>query len=251
MQKSFEIKIGQDAARLETADELVAILDVLQGQHDREVLLQLEGDLHLLIRNSKELFKVISVLHFEDQIYLFEVLGTHLAGIIGKGSGLRDLLAFISEDRAEKALIETLGSTGIQKLITNAVELAEVLEWVYGSMDLTIINYLTIPSIKKIVKGGREMSLILNALDPVSQRKLIDELGLAFMLRLIHQTEDFAYLMRALPFETSKHLVDSMNGDKIRDVIRSKEDLSYISRYLDRQEQEYLKLKLEGLNYAV
>lgn len=95
------------------------------------------------------------------------------------------------------------------------------------------------------------MSLILNALDPVSQRKLIDELGLAFMLRLIHQTEDFAYLMRALPFETSKHLVDSMNGDKIRDVIRSKEDLSYISRYLDRQEQEYLKLKLEGLNYAV
>lgn len=251
MQKSFEIKIGQDAARLETADELVAILDVLQGQHDREVLLQLEGDLHLLIRNTKELFKVISVLHFEDQIYLFEVLGTHLAGIIGKGSGLRDLLAFISEDRAEKALIETLGSTGIQKLITNAVELAEVLEWVYGSMDETIINYLTIPSIKKIVKGGREMSLILNALDPVSQRKLIDELGLAFMLRLIHQTEDFAYLMRALPFETSKHLVDSMNGDKIRDVIRSKEDLSYISRYLDRLEQEYLNLKLEGLNYAV
>lgn len=251
MQKSFEIKIGQDAARIETADELVAVLDVLQGQHDREVLKQLAGELHLLIRNAKELFKIVTVLHFEDQIYLFDTLGTNLASIIGKGSGLRDLLAYISEDEAERVLIETLGSEGIQKLITNAVELAEVLEWVYGSMDMTIINYLTITTIKKIVKGGREMSLVLNALDPVSQRKLIGDLGADFMIRLVHQTEDFVYLMRALPFETSKHLVDSMSSEKIRDIIRSAADLVYINRYLDYQEQEYLKHKLEELNYAV
>ena len=251
MQHSFEIKIGHDSALVESADELVAILDVLQGQHDREVLQQLEKDLHLLIRNSKELYKVVSILHFEDQIYLFRILEGQLAEIIGKGSGLRDLLAFISEDEAENALIETLGSAGIQKLITNAVELAEILEWVYGSMDQTILNYLTVASIQKIVKGGREMSLILNALDAASQRKLIDGLGEVFIRKLIHQTEDFAYLMRALPFETSRQLVDSLDGDKIRDLIRSAEDLIYLNRYLDASEQEYLKHKLEELNYAV
>lgn len=95
------------------------------------------------------------------------------------------------------------------------------------------------------------MSLVLNALDPVSQRKLIGDLGADFMIRLVHQTEDFVYLMRALPFETSKHLVDSMSSEKIRDIIRSAADLVYINRYLDYQEQEYLKHKLEELNYAV
>jgi len=251
MRNSYEIKIGHDSARMETADELVAILDVLQGQHDREVLQQLEADLHLIIRNSKELFKVVSVLHYENPIYLFRGLGMHLAEVMRKGSGLRDLLAFVSEDEAEKVLIETLGSEGIQKLITNAVELAEVLEWVYGSMDLTILNYLTISTIQRIVKGGREMSLILNALDPASQRTLIGELGTLFVEKLIHQTEDFAYLMRALPFDTSKDLVDSMSGEKIRELIRSAEDLRYLNRYLDLNEQEYLKLKMEELDYAV
>jgi hypothetical protein len=251
MPNSLEIRMGHEATLVETADELVAILDVLQGQHDREVLKQLEKDLHLLIRNSKELYKVVSILHFEDQIYLFRILGDNLAKIIGKGSGLRDLLAYISEDETEKVLIETLGPAGIQKLITSAVELAEVLEWVYGSMDLTIVSYLTIDSIQRIVKSGREMSLILNALDPVSQRNLIAQLGTDFIDKLIHQTEDFAYLMRALPFETSRHLVDSMTGDKIKDLIRSTEDLAYLNRYLDESEQEYLKLKLEEMNYAL
>ena len=251
MKNTFEIHIDNESATIETTDELVAILDVLQGQHDREVLQQLAPDLHRIITNSKSLYKIVSVIQADDQIFLFKLLSNHLIDIIGKGSSLRDLLAFISEEAVEFSLIESLKPHGVQKLIKSAVELAEVLEWVYGSLDKTIIQYLGINNIKKIVKSGRELSLILHAVNNELQEFLLDELGLVYMDVIIHETHDFAYLLRVLPFETSKKLIDNMSIDKIKDIIRTESDLDYINKYLDKKEHEYLKQKLEGLNYAL
>lgn len=250
METHFKIKIGNECTTIETADELVAVLDVLQGQYDKEVLQQLAPNLHLIIRNSKELLKIVGLLPNEDQIFLFRILGDHLIEIIGSGSSLRDLLAHLLADEVKIRLIQSLKPEGIQKLIRNAKELAEVLEWVYGSQDRTVVNYLSIETIQKLIKGGSDLGLVLRAVEPDFQEYLLKELGHHYLVGVIHQTEDFASLLKVLPFETSKLVIDSLNDAKIKDLIRSADDLAYINRYLDQFKEDYLKHKLEGISYA-
>ena len=250
MGNCFEIRIGDESACIETADELVAVLDVLQGHHDKEVLQQLSPDLHSIIRNSRELLKIVAVLPNEDQIFLFKILGDHLSGIIGNGAGLRDLLAYISASEVEEALIEMLKPEGIQKLIIHVVELAEVLEWVYGCRDRMIIDYLGADSFQNMVENGRDLSLVMRSLEPDFQKQLLNELGIDYLNRIIRQKDDFSSLLKALPFETSKKLMDSMSHEKLKGLVRSSADLAYISKFLDQKETDYLKLKLEGIEHA-
>ncbi len=242
----YSITIEGETVQISTAADLVVALDVLQGQHDREVLKQLKPHITKIIVNSQGLHSTLRVLIPDDQIYLIEALGTHLVSVVEKIAPLRDILATLEEMKVEVKIMETLGSEGLRYLINSAEGLSEILEWVYEKCDKLVLDLLGTEFLKNLFQSGYELSLVLYSLDYTRQEALIDILSWENVMLLIRNRRDLAHLFRALPVKLSKRLLTYFTKDQLWNIIRDEHGWCYLCNYLEAEEIAYLS-KLLGV----
>jgi len=241
----YSITIEGETALISTAAELVVALDVLQGQHDRLVLQQLQPHLAEIVGDPQGLYTTLKVLAPDDQLYLIDALGPRLVGVVQRAGALRDILATLADARVEEQMVKTLGSDGLEALIGSVEDLAGVLEWVYGSCDQLVLQLLGTQFLKDIVQSGYELSLVLHSLDHARQMELIEMLGWPRVQSLVHNLRDLAHLLRALPGELSTHLLTRFTRDPLWGLIRDDHGLRYLRRYLEADEAACLDTLLE------
>ncbi|MBN1318782.1 MAG: hypothetical protein JXA42_25100 [Anaerolineales bacterium] len=242
---SYSIKINGDTTSIGNAAELSVALDVLQGQHDRIVLQQLEPFLTEIIQDAPGLYAIFKVVNHDDQLYLIDALGSDLEIILKRANKLRDILAMLADERVEQHLIQTLGSNGLRALVNSAQDLVDVLEWVYGRSDHLVLSLLGDDYLKKLFQSGYELALVLHTLDQTRQTELFNLLGWQKILSLIHDIDDLAYLSRALPCQLSTELMERLTKNRIWELVRDEKGLDYLSRYLDRDEVAFVRDLLE------
>jgi hypothetical protein len=236
----YPITIEGETAPIGTAGELVVALDVLQGQHDRAVLEQLAPHLSEIIADAFGLYQTLKELSVEDQLYLFDTLGSRLVDVVGRAGALRDLLATMAQEEVEERMLTTLGTEGLHALIGTAEELAGVLEWVYGDCDQLVLELMGAPFLKRLFPSGYELSLVLHALDHDRQRALIEMLGWEQVEALVHDRRDLAHLLRALPSELSNRLLTGLDRAQLWDLVRDERGRQYLYQYLEAEEAAYL-----------
>jgi hypothetical protein len=243
--KRYPIDIEGESALIGTAGELVAALDVLQGNHDRAVLEQLHSHLADVLGGPRGLYATLRVLTAEDQLYLVESLGPQLVDVVQTASALRDILATLAESGVEEKLVEVLGGDGLRALVGSAEELAGVLEWVYGASDWLVLELMGEPFLRRLLQNGHEFSVVLRSLDPARQQQLIEWLGWEDVVSLVHDRRDLAHLLRALPAELSNRLLNHFTQDQLWDIVRDKRGFQYLYSYLEAEEAAYLGELLE------
>ena len=241
----YPIEIEGETALIGTAGELVAALDVLQGQHDRVVLEQLSPHLADILGGPKGLYATLKVLASEDQLFLVEAIGSQLVGVVQTASALRDILATLAESGVEEKLVEVLGGEGLRTLVGTAEELAGILEWVYGASDWLVLELLGEPFLRRIFQNGYELSVVLRALDPARQQQLIEWLGWEDAVALVHDRRDLAHMLRALPAGLSNRLLNHLTKDQLWDIVRDERGFQYLHTYLEAEEAQYLAKLLE------
>jgi hypothetical protein len=240
----YPITIDRETVRIGTAAELSVALDVLQGQHDRAVLTQLQPYLAKIIPTANLLLAVMKSLSPDDQAFLVQSLGADLAGILEDAPHLRDLLATLAEDRVETTILNTVGTDGLRSLILTAEELAEVLEWVYGQTDRLTLDLLGLEYIRDLCRDAADLSAILRSLDPKLQSSLIDQLGWEFCLGLVRDGRDLAYLLRALPAEVSERLLKHYDQARLAGLIGNSRDWTYLYQRLEPAEADFITNQL-------
>jgi hypothetical protein len=241
----YTISIEGETASIRTAAELVAALDVLQGQHDRLVLQQLRPHLAEILGGPRGFYAVLKVLVPEDQSYLIDALGPRLMSTVQKATALRDILVTLSETKVEDRLIETLGSEGLRTLVNSAEDLAGILEWVYGSSDHIVLQLLGSAFLRRLFQSGDELGLVLNSLDYPRQQELIDILGWEQVLALVRNRYDLARLLRALPGEISRRLLTHWTKEQLWDLVRNDYGWRSLQSFLEAEEVAYLSELLE------
>lgn len=244
--KRYTITIDQETVQIGSAAELAVAMDVLQGQRDREVLLQLQPHLALIIKQANQLFTVLKSLSADDQVFLIQALEGSLARTMQDASHLRDLLATLAEEKVESALLQSIGPDGLRSLILTAEELAEVLEWVYGQTDKLVLDLLGLEYIRNISRNAVGLSAILHSLDSGLQDRLIEQLGWEFCLGLVRDGRDLAYLLRALPAAVSERLLKHYEPVKLARLIGNSHDWIYLYQRLEPAEADFIA-KLLGM----
>ena len=244
IQAGFSISIDSETTTIRTWRDLAVVLDVLQGHHDREVLEQLAGHLPEVIADSNGLYSTLKVLAPEDQLFLVKALGKNLPGIIQKAAALRDILAFLSDDTVEIEIVKNLGTNGLRTLIQTPLELAEILEWIYGDSEMTVLELLGSESVSSLFTTGEEVSLVLLSLQE-NKAALLDIIGWEHIVRLIRNGRDLACMLRALPEDISKQLLEYYTGDQLRKLIRNKTDWEYLWNRLETEEADCILKLLE------
>ena len=242
----YSITIGGETAEIGTAAELVVALNVLQGNHDHEVLEQLKNHISDIVINPEDLYALFSVLIPNDQIYLIESLGSNLVKVFQKASWMRDILATLAEISVEIKLFEILGSEGLRLLIHSAEELSGILEWVYEECDKLVLDLLGKDFLMKLFQSGYELSLVLYSLDHVRQSEFIKMFGWDDIITLIRNRNDLAHLFRALPTELSKKMLTHFTKEQLWIIIRDEHGWRYLRNYLETDEIIHLE-KLLGV----
>jgi hypothetical protein len=241
----YPITIDGETHPIGTAPELSVVLDVLQGQRDREVLEQLRPHLTHIIPQAKDFLAVMRSLSVEDQLYLIEALGTSLSGILQDARHLRDLLATMADAATEEALINALGQNGLRSLILTAGELAEVLEWVYGERDELVLKTLDLAYVKSLCRHANDLGSILRGIDLPLQENLLDYTGWEFVIGLVRDGRDLACLLRALPPKSSHRLLQHYSCQQINQLIGNAHDWAYLYQRLEPAEAAYITQLLE------
>lgn len=232
----FSITIDGERARIGTADELSIALDVLQGARDRDVLTQLRPHLASIITGPAGFLSVMKSLSPDDQVLVIDGLGPALANVLGEVRHLRDLLATLAAPSVERALLLTLGTTGLRSLIGSAAELAQVLEWIYGHNDVELVSLLGDDYVRGIIRSGSDLALVLNALEPAGQADLVQLLGWTRIAALVTSSRDLAYLLRALPAADSLPLIERFSRESLVALIGNARDWQYLYDRLEPAE---------------
>jgi hypothetical protein len=248
--EGYSLTIAGETTEVSTAAELVAALDVLEGQYDREALEQLAPYLAGIIGAPPGLHAVMAVLQPDDQLCLVQALGDRLAEVVATPQALRDLLATLADERVEEALLSTLGSDRLRALIRTPAELGGILEWVYGHCDELALELLGPEFLARLLQTGEELSLVLRSLDATRQAELIDALGWHHVAGLLRDEQDLAYVLRALPSELSRKLLADFSDAKLADLIRYEHAWRHLRRFLEADELAYLQPRWEALNHA-
>jgi hypothetical protein len=236
----YPITIDGETALIGTAYELAIALDVLQGQYDHQALVQLAPHLAQIVKNASGLMTVMRSLGPEDQVFLLQALGPDLADVLQSARHLRDLLATMSDQRVEEALLTTLGSRGLQRLITTGKELAEVLEWVYGEQDVLALELAGEKLLRHLCRSAASLSAVLHALNFDLQARLLEELGWPHVIGLVDDARDLASLLRALPPAHSARLLNHFSGPRLKELIGHAAEWEYLYQRLEPAEAQLL-----------
>lgn len=236
----FPICIDGETASIGSANELAIALDVLKGQHDREVLEQLRPHLFEIISSPSGLMLVLKSLAPDDQHFLLEAIGANLDKVLQTASRLRDQLATMFDEEVEESLLRTLGRPGLRHLILTAEELGEVLEWVYGQCDSLLLDLLGLDYVLSLCRQAHDLSAILRSLDFQLQEQLLEYIGWDFIVGLIDDGPGLASLLRALPSNSSQRLLTHFEPAQLRILISNSEDWAYLYQRLEPGEADFI-----------
>lgn len=232
----YPIEIDGETAAVGTAAELAVALDVLQGQHDGEVLRQLRPYLPEIIATPLGLLNTMRSLAPGDQLYLVEALASSLADLIGDARHLRDLLATLADESVEGRLLAQLDSAGLRQLVASAVELGEVLQWIYGSNDRQVLELLGADYVRRLLATSYDLSLVLHAIDESTQTWLLDSLGWQRVAALVGDGRGLARLLRAMPASLGQQLLAQYSPQRLVELIGNARDWEYLCRRLEPAE---------------
>lgn len=232
----YPVSIDGETALIGTASELTIALDVLQGQHDRIVLQQLAPHLTSVIAGPAGFTSILKSLAPADQIFLIDTLGPNLVEMVRDAAHLRDILAVLAEPAVEKRLLSAIGSTGLRRLIITALELAEVLEWVYGDCDQMVLELIGPAHLRRMITTGHHLSVVLRALDEERQSWLLQQLGWERVSALAAGGRDLAYLFGALPGRLSELLLQRYTRDQLVELIGNARDWKFLCSHLEAAE---------------
>ncbi|MHB9031512.1 MAG: hypothetical protein ACYC6L_00545 [Anaerolineae bacterium] len=245
----YQVTIDGESAQVGTAAELAVVLDVLQGAHDREVLEQLAPHLPGIIMDGRDLLAILKVLSTEDQLYLINTLGESLGSIVDNARILRDILAMLSANDVEEALLRQMGGDCLRQLAASPGELANLLEWLYGDGDELLLRLLGDDVLRGLFSCGSDLSQVLAMINRPLQQELLMTLGWDQVILLIHNRTDLTSLLAVLPADSSSTLIAEMPVERLRRLRRNASSWREFTAALEQREIDLLRVKL-GASYA-
>ena len=246
--KRFPVTIDGETTQIGTANELVIVLDVLQGNHDRVVLEQLRPHLAEIIAMPNGFIATMKSLEPANQILLVESIGSKLANVLQKSSYLAELLATLATQQVEDAILHALDTAGLRALVITAYDLANLLQWVYGHSDQKVLDLLGAEYVRAIIRTGDDLGHVLTTLETDSQNALLDQLGLAHVVEITRSGRELAYVLRAIPAAQSARLLGQYSREQLLALIGNAGDWEYLWARLDAAEQTMIQQKLGNEN---
>jgi hypothetical protein len=239
-----------EAAEIGTVDELLVALEVLNRDHDREILAQLTPVLAGIVAardrpapaNLKLLLKALST---ADRLFVIDALGARLPELIESAVELRNLLVSLADLDVERRLLDRIGSDGLRTLISTSQELSEIVEWLYADCEIRILEMLGADTLRKRIVSAQDLATLLRKMAPARHAALIGLLDWTFVLGLLRSGHELVLVLAALNAEYGAALLDRFGREDLIALIGDAQTWGLLRHRLSSRTLALVLAKLE------
>lgn len=239
-----------DCVEIENAEELNAALEVTPPEADIELLNQIGEKITDLVKTDEEFLLILGMAidarGASKKPYL-QGFSSQLTQVVTKGQTIRDALALLANESDQEYFLNTLGTEGLRKCMTNAMDIAECLEWLYGKMDTLFLELLGWDFVIRFINSGENLSFLVKAMSNAEEKELLEKMGWEKVMACIQSPNDLMYTFIGLDSQNDRALIEKLaEYNKLEHVIPSPQELDRIcQRGLTKAEADYLREKYE------
>lgn len=188
------------------------------------ILMEIDSDLEHIITSYQWLLKCLKYLN-EKNAFLFLVkLGDVLIHLINNSQELGEILSKIPDESNKLRLLNILRVKWLRKILFDAADLWNILEWIYGKTQKEFIDFLWKDLVKDIFLWTNEIIMILHYLSNENKDYLMDIIWLQWIKHKIKTSNNFLVMFKWLTVKKSKELLQIFTKNEILDLFKTEEE---------------------------
>lgn len=225
--KEFEVENQQD---LEVLFKVFSWNTKVTSLIHWNILMEIDEDIEDIIVDYNWLTKCLSCLNDKNSFLLLTKIWDKLSKIITNTLELAEILSKIPSEENKIRLLKILRTNYLLKIIHDARDLWNILEWLYWDSQKQFIDIIWQENIKKIFLSTNEIIIILYYLTNENKDYLMNILWLDWVKYKIKTSRNFLDMYRWL---TDKKAVEFLKKFEISDI-----------KHLFKNQQEFYKFML-------
>lgn len=188
------------------------------------ILMEIDSDLEQIITSYQWLLKCLKYMN-EKNAFLFLVkLWDVLIHLINNSQELGEILSKIPDESNKLRLLNILRVKWLKKILFNAADLGNILEWIYGKTQREFIDFLWKDLVKDIFLWTNEIIMILHYLSNENKDYLMNIIWLNWIKHKIKTSQNFLVMFKWLTVKKSKELLKIFTKNEILDLFKTKEE---------------------------
>lgn len=250
---AFSFVLGDTTHYVRNEDELALILELLCTTENTDalqwnVIMALDEKLLQIIQTYRGLSHCLKYLGFRNRFLLLVKIGDILSDVLVRSEYLGSILAGIPEEKDKIRLIKIIRRKGLVRIIGDANDLGNVLEWVYGDAEKLVIDTLGKEFLRSIFASGRDIYKVFHFLNDENKNYFADLLTIDFLRSLVRTADDFFYTLKALSNTKCQGFIPLFSAMEIRELIKHDAMFHGYLKKITYQKEDFL---LKHLGYTL
>lgn len=202
------------------------------------ILMELDNDLEEIITTYEWLLNCLKFLNEKNSFLLLVKLWDVLIHLIWNSSELAEIISRIPDESNKLRLLSILRVKWLTKIIFDARDLWNILEWLYGKSERDFIDLLGKDFVKQVFLSTNEIIMILHFLQDENKDYLIDLIWLEGTKNKIKTSQNFLIMIKWLTLKKARELLKKFTKQELLELFKSeKEFYDFMIRLPENKEK--------------
>lgn len=188
------------------------------------ILMEIDSDLEYIITSYQWLLNCLKYLNEKNSFLLLVKLWDVLIKLINNSRELAEILSKIPDESNKLRFLIILRIKWLKKLLFDARDLWNILEWLYWSTQREFIDFLWNDFVKEIFFWTNEIIMILHYLNDENKDYLMNIIWLSWAKSKIKTSNNLLVMFKWLTLKKSKELLKKYTEDEILNFFKTDEE---------------------------
>jgi len=179
------------------------------------ILMELDEDLEQIITSYQGLVNCMKYLNEKNAFLLLVKIWDVLINLINNSQELAEIISKIPDESNKLRLLSILRVKWLTKILFNASDLWNILEWLYGKSERDFIDLLGKDFVKNLFLSTNEIIMILHFVDDENKDYIMDIIWLNGAKNKIKTWKNFLVMFKWLTSKKARELLKKYTKDEI------------------------------------
>lgn len=246
--KQYHFIIGEKTFCISDEKDLELILKIFSWNSKISwvihwnILMEVDNDLEKFITSYRGLLNCLKYLNEKNSFLLLVKLWDVLLHLINNSSELAEILSKIPDESNKLRLLSILRIKWLRKILFDARDLWNILEWLYGKSQRDFIDLLWRDLVREIFYSTNEIIMILHYLNDENKDYLMDIIWIWWAKNKIKTSHNLLVMFKWLTIKKARELLKTYTKKELLALFKTEEEFySFMLRLPKIKEKLFLQ----------
>lgn len=206
------------------------------------ILMEMDKDLEWFVTHYRGLLNCLKYLNEKNSFLLLVKLWDVLLNLINNSSELAEILSKIPNESNKIRLLTIMRVKGLRKILFNAQDLWNILEWLYGESQRKFLDLLGRDLVREIFYSTNEIIMILHYLTNENKDYLMNIIWIGWVKTKIKTSFNFLVLFKWLTDKKARELLKTYTKKEVLALFKNDDEFyHFLLRLPKNKEKIFLK----------